>query len=216
MKVLVTGASGFLGSHLVDFLLREGHSVHVLIRQTSNIQWLLGKKIQYHFGDLADSTAPLEKVVEGIELCFHVAGVIRANRPEDYFKTHRDGTRRLLDSLLKEKRSLKRVVIVSSIAAQGPGLEKGPIWEEDEPHPMTDYGQSKLEEEKVALGYRDRLPITIIRPPGIWGNLLDRGSGKLPLGCGGSSDRSSGRSKWICNSNPLETCLTTDPPFPNL
>ena len=171
MKVFVTGANGFLGSHLVDRLLERRDEVHLLVRKSSNLRWLLGKKVHYHYGDVAGSDLKgLRNGIEGSDVVYHVAGIIRARRARTYYEVNAQGTANLLDACLKGGTSrLKRVVVVTSLAAHGPGSDDRPMSEEEECHPLTDYGKSKREAELIALRYADRLPIAIVRPPAIYG-----------------------------------------------
>jgi dihydroflavonol-4-reductase len=168
MKALVTGANGFLGSHLVDRLLKEGWEVHVLIRKSSNIQWLMGKKIQYHFGGLTEDLSGLERGLVGVDVCFHVAGIIQPKKG-DHYGMNSEGTANLLASALKVNPKIKRIVVISSTAARGPKLENSLATEKEECHPLTEYGKSKREAENVAIQHFEKLPITIIRPPVIYG-----------------------------------------------
>ncbi len=169
MRVFITGATGFLGSHLVDRLLEKKWDIHLLVRRTSNLQWLLGKKVHYHFGDLTGDLKGLAEGLKEADICFHLAGVISAPRVETYYEVNTQGTANLLETALKVHPQIKRIVIVSSLAAHGPNLNDSLAREEDDCHPITDYGQSKRDAELVTWRYRDRLPVTIVRPPAIYG-----------------------------------------------
>ena len=169
MRAFVTGATGFLGSHLVDRLLEKKWELHLLVRKSSDLRWLLGKKVHYHYGDIVGETDGLRAGLKEADVCFHLAGVITARRPETYFEVNAQGTARLLETALKVNPKIKRVVITTSLAAHGPGRDDRPATEEDDCHPITDYGRSKRDAELIALRYRERLPITIIRPPAIYG-----------------------------------------------
>lgn len=166
MKTFVTGASGFLGSHLVDRLCERGDEVHVLLRKTSNPRWLLERNIHYHYGDVLED---LKEGLEGADLVFHVAGLLKARNPQTYYEVNTRGTAHLLEACLKSCPSVKRIVLVTSLAAHGPNSGDQAAREEDECHPLTEYGKSKRDAEIVAERYQDRLPITIVRPPAIYG-----------------------------------------------
>ena len=169
MKVLVTGATGFLGSHLVDRLLAQGDEVHVLTRKTSNLRWLKDKPVIYHEGDVTGTFDNILKAVSGVDLVFHVAGIIQALHEDSYFKANAFGTKQILDACMQNK-NIKRIVIVTSLAAHGPGRDMTTLARETDPcYPVNPYGASKLEAEKIASEYMSRLPITIIRPPAIYG-----------------------------------------------
>ena len=169
IKIFVTGANGFLGSHLTDRLLERGAEVHVLVRKSSSLRWLLGKKVHYHYGDIAAHSKGLQEGLEGAGQVFHVAGVIRARYPRTYYEVNATGTANLLETCLRVNPSVKRVVVVTSIASHGPNPNDSPMTEEDECHPLTDYGKSKRDAELIALRFRDRLPVAIVRPPAIYG-----------------------------------------------
>lgn len=166
-----------MGSHLVDRLLARGDEVHVLVRKSSDLRWLKGKKIHFHYGDVIGDLSGFSEGVRGADLLFHVAAVVRARNVSTYFEVNAGGTDNILKACLKENppenspenRRIKRVVVVTSLAAHGPNPGEAFAKEEDESRPLTDYGKSKLEQEKVALRYADRLPIAIVRPPAIYG-----------------------------------------------
>jgi len=169
MKAFVTGATGFLGSHLVDLLLSEGHDVTCLVRRSSNLRWLQNKKVQCVEGDLFPENAGLRGGLQDADWCFHVAGLISSPDPQKYYQVNAGGTRHCLDACLRAAPNLKRFVLVSSIAASGPSPNGKSMDETMTPNPSTEYGKSKLEAEKIALSYQSKLPISIIRPPAIYG-----------------------------------------------
>lgn len=169
MRVFVTGANGFLGSHLVDRLLARGDEVHVLVRKTSNLQWLLGKDVQFHYGDVIGDGKGLREGLKGADVLLHVAGILKANRPSAYYEVNAHGTANVLERCLEVRPQIRRIVVVTSLAAHGPNAGDRFATENDECHPMGDYGKSKRDQELVVLKYRDRLPVTIVRPPAIYG-----------------------------------------------
>lgn len=174
MKALVTGANGFLGSHLVDRLLERGDEVHVLVRKTSNLRWLIDKNVKYHYGDVVGELKGLKSALPNIDVVFHVAGVIKSIHPKHYFEVNAHGTENVLQACVEKCPNLKRVVVVTSLAAHGPSRNGHPVNEESACHPITDYGKSKRDAELITLKYVDRLPVTIIRPPAIYGPREDR------------------------------------------
>ncbi len=165
---VVTGANGFVGSHLVDFLLSKNFSVRCITRKSSNLRWLEGKGIENYDCGLSDKEG-LRKVFDGAEYIFHVAGVVKSKSPEGYFQGNVETTRILLDTALEFKSSIKNFLIVSSQTAVGPSLNDKPVDETSECNPITTYGKSKLAEEELAKSYMDRLPVTICRAPAIYG-----------------------------------------------
>ena len=170
MNVFVTGATGFVGSHLVDKLLEQGDAVHCLVRRSSNLQWLSGKPVRLVYGDLTgEPGGDLAEALKKSDIVYHVGGAIAAFTRDGYIKINAGGTQKLLESLVKTKASPRRFLLVSSIAAAGHGVGDAPIVETQEPLPVNWYGESKLEAEKVARGFEDRFPITIVRPPPVYG-----------------------------------------------
>ncbi|HPD33784.1 MAG TPA: NAD-dependent epimerase/dehydratase family protein [Bacteroidota bacterium] len=169
MKVLVTGATGFIGSHLVDKLLEKNYSVIATIRKTSNLQWLVNKPIQLIEASLNDK-AKLIDIVKDVDYVYNVAGVIAAKSYEDFLKANRDGTKNLIEAVYESNPNIKRFVHISSQAAAGPATSlDNPVKESDECHPITSYGKSKKEGEDVVLSFKNKMPITIIRPPSVYG-----------------------------------------------
>ncbi len=169
MKVLITGATGFVGSHFVDALLKRNYDVRCLVRKTSNLQWLRGKPVELVEGSLQD-TESLAGAVQGVDGIVHIAGVIAARSEQGYFEANQLGTRNLLHATLRYNPNIRRFLHMSSLAAVGPApsLDQ-PVTEETPLHPITAYGRSKAAAEKEVLAVRDQLPITIIRPPAVYG-----------------------------------------------
>ncbi len=165
---LVTGANGFVGSHLVDLLLKENFNVKCLVRKSSNLRWLEGKNVEIITCGLFDKEG-LTKAFEGVEYIYHVAGVVKSKKPEGYYKGNVEATQNILETALKYKDNIKRVLIVSSQTAAGPSPAFNPIDETHPCTPITNYGRSKKAEEELAHTYFDRLPITICRPPAVYG-----------------------------------------------
>ena len=165
---LVTGASGFVGSHLVDLLLEKNFNVRALVRKTSSLKWLEGKNVEIHDCGFFDEEG-LKKAVEGVDYVFHVAGVVRAKTPKEFYRGNVETTQNLINAILDVNPKLKRLLVVSSFAANGPAKDASGAKEDDEPHPISQYGKSKLEEEKLVKKYFDKLPVTIVRPPAVYG-----------------------------------------------
>jgi nucleoside-diphosphate-sugar epimerase len=167
-KALVTGGTGFLGAHIAEALIKKGCAVSILARKASKRDNLDFSGWQIVEGSL-DDAASLHQAVRGQDVIFHSAGLIRARTRDEFFEVNHLGTKKLLEATAKVNPGLSRFVYVSSMAAAGPAKEGKPKKETDECTPITPYGESKWEGEIETLKYRDRFPVTIIRPPAIYG-----------------------------------------------
>jgi nucleoside-diphosphate-sugar epimerase len=165
---VVTGANGFVGSHLVDVLIDKGFAVRCIVRESSNLRWLEGKAVEINNCGLFDKEG-LSKALNDVTYVFHVAGVVKAKNEEGYFKGNVETTRILLEAALENKDSIERFIVLSSQTVTGPSLDGKPVTEETECKPITTYGRSKYEQEKLALSYSDKLPVTICRAPAVYG-----------------------------------------------
>ncbi len=165
---LVTGATGFLGSWLVERLLADGAKVRCLVRSTSRRDFLPVDRVELASGDVADSEA-VRQAMNGVDYVFHLAGRIKAPNQAAFDRVNREGTRNVMAAAFERADRLRRVVVVSSLAAAGPSLPLRPIDENWTPKPISPYGRSKLEGENIARSFLSSIPITIIRPPAIYG-----------------------------------------------
>jgi nucleoside-diphosphate-sugar epimerase len=167
-RVLITGANGFVGSHLVERLLDRGYQVKCLVRKTSNLKWLSGLKVEYVYGDISIKDS-LKDAVREVDIIIHSAGLTKAKNREEYFKANAKGTRNLVEACLVVNPKLQMFIYISSQAASGPGEDERPKDEAAPCRPVSDYGGSKLEGEKIVSEYSSKLPVTIIRPPAVYG-----------------------------------------------
>ena len=168
MKALVTGATGFIGSFLVEALSRKGYEVTCLVRKRSNLRWLRHLRLQYLQADLADTDSYAGKLGE-FEYIFHLAGLTKADSARDFYNANAECTQKLVAMAAEMNPDLKRFLHVSSLAAAGPSIDNRPLTEDDPSRPVSVYGKSKLEGEKAVLSCMGRLPITIVRPPAVYG-----------------------------------------------
>jgi dihydroflavonol-4-reductase len=168
VKALVTGATGFVGSHLVERLLREGVEVACLVRPTSSLAHLEGLDVERRVATLEDPEA-LERAVEGAELVFHCAGLTRARSLPAYAAANVAGTQRLLHAVAQQGRTLRRFVYVSSLAAVGPCPSDEPFDERTVCLPRDAYGATKLAAERAVLAELKWLPGVVVRPPAVYG-----------------------------------------------
>jgi nucleoside-diphosphate-sugar epimerase len=167
-STLVTGATGFIGSHLVDALLERGCKVHCVVRETSNPQWLDTSRVILHTGDLHQPETYQECLSE-VDYVFHCAGITRANNRHDYLHNNARVCVPFYRSCVEYGKQIKGVVHVSSLAAVGPTPPDQKVNEETPCHPLTYYGKSKLTGEEIALGYASELPMVVLRPPVVYG-----------------------------------------------
>jgi 2-alkyl-3-oxoalkanoate reductase len=163
---VVTGGSGFVGSHLVDDLLARGVRVRAVVRGTSSRRWLTGKPVEFADSSL-DDAAGLRRAVEGADWVVHAAGLIRARNAAEFHECNVAGTGRLLAP--SRDASVKRFVFVSSQAAAGPSRDGRPVAEDQPPHPVSTYGETKRLAEELVMRERDRMAVTVIRPPAVYG-----------------------------------------------
>jgi nucleoside-diphosphate-sugar epimerase len=167
VRVLVTGGSGFLGSYVAEGLAALGHTVRALVRPRSDkkiLERLPG--VEFAPGAIEDR-ASLDVAVRGVDAVIHVAGLVKARSPAEFFAVNTGGTKNLLDAVQANAKDLRRFVYVSSLAAVGPSEDGKPVSDTAPPRPVTQYGRSKLAAEEAVLAARDR--VTVIRPPLIYG-----------------------------------------------
>ena len=157
-----------MGSHLVEALLRRGYEVICLIRNKSDLTFISGLSLEYKYGDVTDFGS-LREAVKEVDFVFHVAGITRAKNKAEYFKVNASGTKNLVQACLETNPHIRKFIYVSSQTAAGPARDLRPIDENVECKPINDYGKSKLEGEKEVLNLKDKLPVTIIRPPAVYG-----------------------------------------------
>jgi len=168
MRALVTGATGFVGSHLVERLLREGVEVACLVRPTSSLAFLDGLDVEPRVATLEDPEA-LAEAVRGVELVFHCAGLTRARSLHTYAAANVAGTQRLLHAVARQGETLRRFVYVSSLAAVGVCPTDEPFDEHTVCLPHDAYGATKLAAERAVLAELKWLPGVVVRPPAVYG-----------------------------------------------
>jgi nucleoside-diphosphate-sugar epimerase len=174
--ILVTGANGFIGSHLVRHLLdlkkTQGwrEEIVCLIRSSSDVSSLKGLDVKLVIGDVRNPET-LVNAVGGATYIFHAAAELYVTTRRQFLEANTNGTKNLLEAaVVYAKDSLKRFLFVSSMAAAGPSSNDEPITEEDEPpRPVSWYAESKLEAEKIVMQYASTIPVTIVRPCAVYG-----------------------------------------------
>jgi len=169
MKVLVTGGSGFLGGYVCEALAQNGHVVRALVRRSSNRKLLEAiSSLEFAEGSVEDA-ASVERATEGVDAVIHCAGLVKAKSAADFFTTNVGGTKNVLEAAKKNSKTVRRFVFVSSQAAIGPSEDGKPVSPDREPRPVTQYGRSKLEAERLVRAAKDDLHVVVIRPPLVYG-----------------------------------------------
>ena len=180
-KILITGASGFIGSFIVEEALRRGFEVWAAVRKSSSRQFLTDKRINFIELDFSSETQLTEQLT-GLQFDYivHAAGVTKCLDKADFHRINTEGTQHLVHVLEALQMRTERFVYISSLSIMGAIREEQPyteIRESDTPQPNTAYGQSKLDAERwlednnnhlIANGQQP-LPYVILRPTGVYG-----------------------------------------------
>ena len=173
MKILITGASGFIGSFIVEEALKQGFETWAAIRKSSSKEYLQDERIHFIELNLSSKAQLIEQLrPHQFDYVVHAAGVTKCLNKADFRHINTEGTRNLVDALLDLQMPLKRFVFLSSLSVFGAIKEQLPydeIREDDTPKPNTEYGRSKLEAERYIDSIGSRLPYTILRPTGVYG-----------------------------------------------
>ena len=169
-RVLLTGATGFVGSHIAGAFVEAGYEVLCGVRASSDMRWISDLPIERVSLDVKGGAEGLPRAVENADLVVHAAGITRARRVEDYHSVNAEGTRRLAVAAFEA--GVRRFVLISSLAARGP----------DDPtkddHPESAYGRSKLEAEAYLRSLGGRMEAVVLRPAAVYG---PRDTDLLPL-----------------------------------
>ena len=178
MKILITGASGFIGSFIVEEALRRGMETWAAVRRSSSKEFLRDERI--HFIELnLSSEEQLRKQLKDCQFDYvvHAAGVTKCLDKRDFRRINTEGTRNLVRAIRALQMPIRRFVFISSLSIMGAIREQQPyteIQEDDTPQPNTAYGRSKLEAEQVLatltpLPSSPAFPYVILRPTGVYG-----------------------------------------------
>lgn len=172
MKILITGASGFIGSFIVEEALRQGFETWAVVRKSSSRSFLQDERIHFIELNLSSEEQLKEQLKEHqFDYVVHAAGVTKCLHKEDFFRINTEGTKNLVRALIALQMPLKRFVYISSLSIMGAIREEQPyqeIRESDKAQPNTAYGKSKIEAEEW-LDTVKGLPYVILRPTGVYG-----------------------------------------------
>lgn len=163
--VLLTGSTGFVGTHIARELVKRVYRLRCLVRNSSD-KSRLPEEAETIEGHLADAES-LRKAVEGCWGVVHVGGIVRARSLDEFMRVNRDGTASLAGAA--REAGVQRFLLCSSQAAAGAELNGRPRRADDPPQPITDYGRSKLAGEEALRAEAGPMWWTIIRPPAVYG-----------------------------------------------
>ena len=173
MKLLITGASGFIGSFIVEEALKRGFETWAAVRKSSSREYLQDERIKFIELNLSSKEQLVEQLRNHqFDYVVHAAGVTKCLNKADFRRINTEGTKNLVDALIALQMPLKRFVYLSSLSVFGAIKEQLPydeIRETDTPQPNTAYGRSKLEAEQYLDTLGSRIPYIILRPTGVYG-----------------------------------------------
>lgn len=170
-KILITGASGFIGGYLVDKALELGFDTYAGIRKSSNTEYLQDERIKFCYLDYEDLNDLSSQLVHHkFDYIIHNAGITKAKEEIEYYKVNAGYLQYLVQTLQKFNIAPTNFVYISSLAAYGPAeyTKGGIVKSESEPHPVTTYGKSKLAGEKY-LQSLNNFTYNIVRPTAVYG-----------------------------------------------
>jgi len=168
MRVFLTGATGFLGSHIAETLVEAGHELTCSVRLSSRTRWLDPLDVETATFDLGTvEPGELASVLSGHDALIHCGALTRARDEREFMRVNAEGTGRIGQAAVQA--GLQRMVFISSLAARGPDGAAGPV---------SPYGRSKAEAERLLAGLEAGLEIVVLRPGGVYG---PRDSDLLPL-----------------------------------
>jgi nucleoside-diphosphate-sugar epimerase len=194
LKILLTGANGFVGSHILDTLLERGHRVSVLLRKNADTTFIAhhlesspeklknsksspsNPRLSIFRGSIDDPPS-IEAGLEGVTHVIHCAGRTKACDVKEFYQTNQQGTRNVVDAVNTRNGQIQRLLHISSLAVTGPGTASAPATEASFPRPVSHYGKSKLAAENEVIQHC-KTDWTMLRPPAVYG---PRDRGFLPL-----------------------------------
>lgn len=190
-SILLTGATGFVGSHVVAALSGKASRVRALVRATSRLDSLETHGIEPLVGSLEDADS-VRRAIDGVDVVVHMAAATRAANEKEFARVNGEGTEAVLRGVIAARKPPRRVVYLSSLAAVGPAREGRPVRAEDPPAPLTAYGRTKLAGELILRGLPADIEVAILRAPAVYGprdrdmyeffKMADKGILPMPTG----------------------------------
>lgn len=175
-RILITGASGFVGENLVKEAIKRNFRTYAGVRKTSNIEAIISPFVVIYEMDLSNKNLLKKKFKEfkendqSFDYIIHAAGVTKTCKKSDFDLVNHQFTRNLVEALIETDSIPKKFIFISSLAALGPGDEKSqtPLNQNTYPHPISEYGKSKLQAELFLQSLKN-FPYLILRPTGVYG-----------------------------------------------
>ncbi len=201
-RIFVTGANGFIASHLIEHLVQRGDEVVGLVRGGSDLRFLRPaleshcERLRLVVGDLREPAA-FESALDDVEYVYHLGAVLMATSEAQFREANVRGTQNLLEAIARRQpRKLRRFLFASAQAAAGPSPDGRPIDESRPLSPVSLYGKSKADAEALVLDFGRRLPVTIVRPVAVYGEReRDISGGTFPAVKAGFAPKLGWRSK---------------------
>lgn len=162
-KILLTGATGFIGNNLLEFLSKENYKIYALVREPSKLG-SFGENVEVIKGDLRDEKLVLPEV----DFVYHIGGLTKAKNYKEFYHVNYGGTLNLVNSIKKQKSPLKRFIFLSTLAINCDKDEKI-INNNSKNSPKTHYAKSKLLAEEYLLKHKDDFKLIIVRPTAVYG-----------------------------------------------
>jgi dihydroflavonol-4-reductase len=168
LRIALTGGTGFVGSHVAELLLEQGHAINGLVLRDEGPRWLEGMGVTLFEGSVTERSN-LRPFLEGCDAIVNVAGLTRARTEADFMAVNAEGAANLVEVALGLADGPRHIVSLSSLAASGPSPDDRAADEDDELRPLTPYGRSKAALETTLRAYEGRMHCTFIRAPGVYG-----------------------------------------------
>lgn len=167
-SVLITGATGFVGAHVVSRFAEQGTAIRALVRASSDTRALERCGAELAPGSMTDPDS-LRRAVREVDVVVHLAALTSARSTAEYRRVNETGTRELVRAAVLADPRPRRFVYLSSLAAAGPSIDGEPVKPGDAPRPVTAYGRSKLAGEIACQEAAADIEVSILRAPAVYG-----------------------------------------------